>query len=154
LVAPGGEFMLSSYDWENTLFPLIHWKYSTKLLHQNLHTNIIITIEIQLSNLVLLTFKTSKNSSKYFSCYECFLYITKLLFVMHIRQTSFWLSSVFFFCGKFSYLANLFWKWEFFWEKELCIWGFFMSLFNSFCIKKHPILIYIVRNIEGCLIKI
>jgi hypothetical protein len=127
--------MLSSYNWENTLFPLIHWKYSTKLLHQNLHTNIIITIEIQLSNLVLLTFKTSKNSSKYFSCYECFLYITELLFVMHIRQTSFWLSLVFFFVANFLTLPICFLKREFFWEKELCVWGFFMSLFNSFYIK-------------------
>lgn len=59
-----------------------------------------------------------------------------------------------FFCGKFSYLANLFWKQEFFWEKELCIWGFSYVTFQFFLYKKHPILIYIVRNIEGCLIKI
>ncbi len=103
--------------------------------------------------------QTSKNSLKYFSCYECFLYIiTQLLFVMHIRQTSFWLPSVFF----FFFLWQIFLpcqsvlKTGIFLGKRIYVFeGFFMSLFNSFFkYKKHLILIYIVRNIEGCLIKI
>ncbi len=137
MVPPGGEFMLSSYNWENTLFPLIHWKYSTKLLHQNLHTNIIIIIEIQLSNLVLLTFKTSKNSSKYFSCNECFLYITELLFVMHIRQTSFWLPSVFFFWANFLTLPICFENRIFFGKKNY-VFEVFLCHFSILFVLKKP----------------
>ncbi len=149
MVPPGGEFMLSSYDWENTLFPLIHWKYSTKVApskpsHKHNWYNWNSTFK--LSSSYIQNFK--KQFKLFLILWRFPLYHQVTICYAHKTD-----QLLCFFCGKFSYLANLFWKRESFFGKEIMYLRFFYVTFQFFLYKNHPILIYIVRNIEGCLKK-